>query len=73
MRPAIASVSADLAYALGPDGKLYLGEVGRISRFDLNKPAFVQEKVIWAVRWVLWPPPTGACGWQTTVTAWSCA
>ena len=32
--------------ALGPDGKLYLGEVGRISRFDLNKPAFVREKVI---------------------------
>ena len=32
--------------ALGPDGELYLGEVGRISRFDLRKPAFVRETVI---------------------------
>ena len=32
--------------ALGPDGKLYVGEVGRVSRIDLSKASLVREPVI---------------------------
>ena len=42
----LTKLDRPLSIAKGPDGKLYVGEVGRISRFDPNVSPIVMEPVV---------------------------